>query len=166
MDAAHARGIYVVFDIVLNHTGDVFEYVLEEGRGDGIAPWRNDRYPIRWRDADGGGRADWSDAPADPPANAAIWPQELRRNEFMRRQGNAFDRPASEQEIGGDFFSLKEFDTDFQEVTEERGLFRPVRTALIRAYQYLIAKYDVDGFRIDTLRSSSPKFAGVRQHDP
>ena len=26
VDEAHARGIYVIFDIVLNHTGDVFEY--------------------------------------------------------------------------------------------------------------------------------------------
>ena len=27
MDAAHAQGIYVIFDIVLtNHTGDVFAY--------------------------------------------------------------------------------------------------------------------------------------------
>ena len=161
VNAAHARGIYVIFDIVLNHTGDVFEYVLDGGRGDGMAPWRNERYPIRWRDADGRGRADWSDAPTDPPADAAIWPRELRRNDYLRRQGNAFDRPASEQEIGGDFFSLKEFDTDYQEFTEERGLFRPVRTALIRAYQYLIAKYDVDGFRIDTLKYVEPEFAQV-----
>ena len=28
VDEAHARGIYVIFDIVLNHAGDVFEYVL------------------------------------------------------------------------------------------------------------------------------------------
>ena len=161
VDAAHARGIYVIFDIVLNHAGDVFEYVLDDGRGDGMAPWRDERYAIRWRDSDGRGRADWSDAPADPAADAAIWPQELRRNDFMRRNGNAFDRPASEQETGGDFYSLKEFATDFQEFNEERGLYRPVRTALIRAYQYLIAKYDVDGFRIDTLKYIEPEFAQV-----
>ncbi len=161
VDAAHARGIYVIFDIVLNHAGDVFEYVLDDGRSEGMVPWRNDRYPIRWRDADGRGRADWSEAPVDPPADAAIWPQELRRNALMRRHGNAFDRPASEQEIGGDFFTLKEFDTDFKEFTEERGVYRPVRTALIRAYQYLIAKYDVDGFRIDTLKYIEPEFAQV-----
>ena len=67
VDAAHNRGIYVIFDIVLNHAGDVFEYVLEDGRGEGMVPWRNDRYSIRWRDADGRGRADWSEAPVDPP---------------------------------------------------------------------------------------------------
>ena len=161
VDAAHARGIYVIFDIVLNHAGDVFEYVLPDGRGDGMAPWRDQEYPIRWRDVDGRGRADWSDAPDNPPADAALWPEELRRNDFMRRRGNAFDRPPSEQEIGGDFFSLKEFDTGLQEFNEERGLHRPVWTALIRAYQYLIAKYDVDGFRIDTLKYIEPGFAQV-----
>jgi pullulanase/glycogen debranching enzyme len=33
VDEAHARGIYVIFDIVLNHAGDVFEYVLDGGGG-------------------------------------------------------------------------------------------------------------------------------------
>jgi glycosidase len=31
VDEAHARGIHVIFDIVLNHAGDVFEYVLDDG---------------------------------------------------------------------------------------------------------------------------------------
>lgn len=31
IDEAHARGLYVIFDIVLNHAGDVFEYVLDDG---------------------------------------------------------------------------------------------------------------------------------------
>lgn len=159
VDAAHQRGIYVIFDIVLNHTGDVFEYRLDDGRRDGMAPWRDTPYSIRWRDADGQGRADWDTAPADPSPDAAVWPQELRRNEYLRRQGNAFDRPSGEQEAGGDFFSLKEFVTDYQEQSEERGLHHPVRTSLIRAYQYLIAKYDVDGFRIDTLKYIEPAFA-------
>jgi glycosidase len=34
-----------------------------------------------------------------------------------------------------------------------------VRRALIRAYQYLIARFDVDGFRIDTLKFIEPDFA-------
>ena len=35
----------------------------------------------------------------------------------------------------------------------------PVRNALIRAYQYLIARYDVDGYRIDTLKYIPADFA-------
>ena len=55
---------------------------------------------------------------------------------------------------GGDFESLKEFVTD----THDGGVF-PVRNALILAYQYAIARYDIDGFRIDTLKFIERDFA-------
>lgn len=158
IDEAHARGMYVIFDIVLNHTGDVFEYVLPDGGTSALAAWRETTYPIRWRDADGAGRADWSEAPEDPRPDAAVFPAELRRNEFFRCGGNAFDRPAQDQEKGGDFFTLKEIITDYQ-APGSRGF--PVRDVLISSYQYVIAKYDIDGFRIDTLKYVEPEFARV-----
>ena len=52
----------------------------------------------------------------------------------------------------GDFNSLKGIDSD----VAENG-FQPAHVALIRAYQYIIAKFDVDGFRIDTLKFT-PQF--------
>ena len=33
IDEAHGRGLYVIFDIVLNHAGDLFEYVLDSPSG-------------------------------------------------------------------------------------------------------------------------------------
>jgi glycosidase len=154
VDEAHARGLYVILDIVLNHTGDVFEY---EGFGS-EAPWRDDPpYPIRWRDQEGRGRPDWNEAPADPPADAAVWPAELRRNDAFRRRGNAFTRPGALGELGGDFFSLKELATDLR---DEDGGF-PVRATLIRAHQSAIARFDLDGFRIDTLKYVERDFARV-----
>jgi glycosidase len=160
VDAAHDRGIYVILDIVLNHVGDVFEYVFEDGTASGLAPWRDDPpYAVRWRDADGHGRPDWPELPTDPPRDATIWPRELQRKEFVRRLGNAFDRSTADQEAAGDFYTLKELVTDFQETTPERGLYFPVRDTLIRAHQYLIAKYDVDGYRIDTLKYIEREFA-------
>jgi glycosidase len=143
--AAHARGIYVILDIVLNHAGDVFEY---EGHGS-EAPGRNSPYAIRWRDETGAGRSEWQDAPASPHPDAAVWPTELRRNDLFRRRGMG-------GEEGGDFVSLKEIVTERQ----EGGRFS-ARRALIRAYQYLIAKFDIDGFRIDTLKYIEPDFALV-----
>jgi len=154
VDEAHARGIYVIFDIVLNHAGDVFEYVLRDGRRAAEADWQDIPYTIRWRDEDGQGRPDWATPPGDPAADAAIWPTELRRNELFRRQGRG-------GEAGGDFASLKELVTGLREATDEKGVHYPVRNVLIRAYQYLIAKYDVDGFRIDTLKYVKPDFAQV-----
>jgi glycosidase len=150
IDEAHARGIYVIFDIVLNHVGDVFEY---ENYGS-TAPWRNYPYMIRWRDENGKGRPDWNAAPSDPPPDAAIWPTELCRNEFFRRQGEG-------GEEGGDFGSLKELATGYQEFSPVYGIYYPVRDILIRAHQYLIAKFDVDGFRIDTLKFIEADFARV-----
>ena len=58
----------------------------------------------------------------------------------------------------GDFGRLKELVTDYQE--PGTGVF-PVRSYLIRAYQYLIAKFDLDGYRIDTLQYIEPEFARV-----
>jgi len=159
IDAAHARGIYVIFDIVLNHAGDIFSYHTDTGDVDEVL-WRDEGpYPIRWHDADGSPRADWADAPADPPADAAVWPVELRRNDYFRRQGNAFTRPGNLSEDAGDFFSLKEFVTEFTTPSPIYGMYYPVRDALIRSYQYVISKYDVDGFRIDTLKYIEPAFS-------
>ena len=143
---AHARGMYVILDIVLNHAGDVFAYVLEDGSEASSAPWRDASYPVRWRGADGQPVPDWSDAPrGDDPrlgSKAAVWPDELRFNAVFRRKGKG-------GESGGDFESLKEFVTALPEV----------RSALIRCYQYAIANWDVDGFRIDTLKYIEPDFA-------
>jgi glycosidase len=148
VDEAHARGIYVIFDIVLNHTGDVFEYA---GYGS-VAPWRDYPYTIYWRDANGSARPDWMEAPADVPSDAAVQPAELRRNAYFRRQGEG-------GEAAGDFASLKELATEFQEFSPAYGVYYPVRDILICAHQYLIAKYDVDGFRLDTLKYLEPDFA-------
>jgi len=149
VDEAHGRGIYVIFDIVLNHVGDVFEYA-EHGA---TAAWRNYPYSIRWRDELGNGRAEWTEAEhANAHPDAGIWPIELRHNAYFRRQGEG-------DEAGGDFASLKELHTGFQTFTPAYGVHYPVRELLIRAHQYLMAKYDADGFRIDTLKYIEPEFA-------
>jgi glycosidase len=148
VDAAHARGLYVIFDVVLNHAGNVFAY---DGFG-ATAPFREAPYAIHWRDEGGGSAfADFTTAPGPVPDDAAVWPAELQRNVLFRRQGEG-------GETAGDFASLKELVTAFQEARPIGSSF-PVRETLIRAYQYLIAKFDVDGFRIDTLKFIEPEFA-------
>ncbi|AEA46968.1 alpha-amylase family glycosyl hydrolase [Archaeoglobus veneficus] len=147
IDEAHARGIYVILDVVLNHAGDVFEY---EGHRHS-APWRGYPYRIYWRDEEGKGR--WEDAPKKCHRDAAVYPDELRRNRYFRRQGKGGNV--------GDFESLKEFVTEYAEITPERGYYHPVRDILIKAYQYAIAKFDIDGFRIDTLKYVERYFARI-----
>lgn len=158
VDEAHARGIYVIFDIVLNHTGDVFEYT---GFGS-IAPWVREPYRVAWRDVDGSPRSDWPEPPPDVLPDAAILPVELRKNEYFRRRGQG-------DETNGDFSSLKELVTDYLEEDPVYGETYPVRETLIRVYQYLLARFDPDGFRIDTLKYVEPQFAlefgnGIREY--
>jgi len=147
VDEAHALGLYVIFDIVLNHAGDVFGY---KGFGSS-APGSSEIRPIEWRDKNGQARSDFPVIENIPTAerepDGLVWPAELQHNSFFRRKGKG-------GEAGGDFESLKEFVTDVSD-----GQIFPVRNALILAYQYAIARYDADGFRIDTLKFIEREFA-------
>jgi len=144
VDAAHAKGIYVIFDIVLNHTGDVFAYPSGSEAPFSEAPYDS----IHWRDEQGIARVDWTVAEAisGPPGDAMVFPDELRRNEYFRRQGGP--SPGGPDTIG-DFASLKQL----LSANYELG------NVLIKCFQYLIAAFDVDGFRIDTLKYLDQAFA-------
>jgi len=141
VDAAHSAGLYVILDIVLNHTGDAFAYVCDSGEtsctssGGAQADFRSFARPVLWRDATGAARfPDIATIPS-PPVDALVWPVEFHKNDYFRRQGTGAGTI-------GDFASLKQFRTDLDDV----------QRFLIRAYQYVIARFDIDGFRIDTLR--------------
>lgn len=147
IDEAHAHGLYVIMDVVINHAGDVFAYDVN-GDPKGEAEWSTNPYTVYWRDENGDPRLDWTEAPNNPPHGAALWPTDLRKNPYLRRQGMGGP-------LQGDFASLKEFCT---ELPDEFG-DKPVWNRLISIYQYLIANYDVDGFRIDTLKHVEREFA-------
>ena len=146
VDAAHNLGLYVILDIVLNHTGDAFAYVCDSGETDCLntqgasADFRPSPRTIQWRDSQGNARADWPDIATipSPPTDALVWPSELQKNVYLRRQG----MPGAGDDTVGDFSSLKQFRTDLPDLQE----------FLIRCYQYVIARFDIDGYRIDTLR--------------
>lgn len=154
VDAAHDQGIYVILDIVLNHVGDPFNY---EGIRDS-QPWRSDgEYKVFWRDDLGIPRGDWTTVEGITNRSRAngIWPQELQRNDYFRRRGSSDEHG---DKTRGDFDRLKELVTEYHDPGNNTF---PVRSYLIRAYQYLIAKFDLDGFRIDTLQYVEPDFARV-----
>jgi glycosidase len=136
VDAAHQAGLYVIFDIVLNHTGDAFSY-----NGQSQAGYSADPMTVQWRDANGQSVPGHTDIAAiqNPSVDTIVWPSELQNNNYFRRQGTS--QPGGDDTIG-DFDSLKQFRTDIPDV----------QRFLIKAYQYIVARYDVDGFRIDTLR--------------
>lgn len=146
IEKAHDRGIYIILDIVLNHAGDVFSYDLA---GQGKANFRGaNPYPIYWRDENGKPRQDWQNTVPipNPPLDATVFPDELRQDWCFRREGTNPDLANSPY---GDFETLKQFRTEDANVG----------SLLIRIHQYLIAKYDIDGFRIDTLKYLNAQFA-------
>jgi glycosidase len=146
VDAAHGLGMYVILDIVLNHTGDVFAYVCDQGEtsctgsNGAQADLRSFARPVHWRDGSAAAQSAWPDIAALPnmATDPIVWPKELQKNEFFRRQ----EQTGPADDTVGDFASLKQLRTDNGDVQQ----------FLIRAYQYVIARFDVDGFRIDTLR--------------
>jgi len=129
---AHARSMYVILDVIINHTGDNWAYP-----GDfPYSFWKAAHGPFPfgfWREVD--------PAPGFQ-ADDAVWPSELQRPDCYKRRGQIRDWGDPEEAIHGDFLSLKELDITRPEVLD----------ALIKAHKYWIAEADVDGFRLDTVK--------------
>ena len=172
VDEAHARGLYVIFDIVLNHAGRVFDYVRPQGvvaifsdAGVMNAPLGQEP-PIQWLNGFGFPRADWQQtlpAPAQLSADDAVWPVDLQRAEFFRRRGEKRgDKPDARGFVRGDFGDMRQIVVEYdasvagQEALRAQYGIRPVLSILIRAYSYLVARYDIDGYRIDTVKYVDP----------
>lgn len=148
VDEAHALGMYVILDIVLNHAGDIFGY-KEHGN---TAPYTNHEYEVAWRDEQGRMQDGWTaiENITTLTHEQGIWPAELQQNAYFRRRGSSNDN--------GDFDRMKEFVTDY---TNPLNGNHDVRKYLILAYQYLIAALDIDGYRIDTLMYVEAEFARI-----
>jgi hypothetical protein len=113
-------------------------------------------------------RADWQDL--IPPgaalsADDAVYPVDLQQKLFFRRRGRIVSYELSESPqafVTGDFFKRRQLVVEYdagpasQASIQARYGSRPVLNILIRAYQYLIAKFDIDGFRMDTTKHVEP----------
>jgi glycosidase len=172
VDEAHARGLYVIIDIVLNHAGRIFDYVRN---GTVVSDFSDasvlygplgSEPPIQWMNGFGQPRSDWQDnlpPPAALSADDAVWPVDLQVKEFFRRRGSKLsDSPGADGFVSGDFGAdrqlVAEYDASVagQESIRARYGPRPVLSILALAYKYLIAKFDIDGFRIDTVKYIRP----------
>ena len=169
---AHARGIFVILDIVLNHAARVFDYVYQGQVKDIFDDWSvmdaplGQEPPIQWLNGYGFPRADWQDQippGTDLSPDDVVYPRDLQEKTFFRRRGNILNYGLSpEGFVMGDFGQQRqlvvEYDATPGSLAAVRARYgpRPVLNILVHAYQYLIAKFDFDGFRIDTAKHISP----------
>ncbi|MGF1515454.1 MAG: alpha-amylase family glycosyl hydrolase [Elainellaceae cyanobacterium] len=149
VDAAHDRGMYVLLDIIYNHSGNNFFYDQNGApvEAEPYRPWPP--YPVHgWRSKDGS-----SISLSEPleDIDDGVWPQEFQNLDYYTCAGKIVNWDVASWEDfmhpdvefrRGDFFELKDIN-----LTREETL-----CALIEVYQYWIALSDCDGFRIDTVK--------------
>lgn len=136
---AHQRGMYVIMDVVINHSGDVWSYPDDQP----YYYYRGQRFPFgAWRE---------TDPTQGLQDDDGIWPVELQSVDAFKRQGQITNWYDGVEARDGDFLSLKEFDLPNPTVLD----------TLIRAHKYWIAMADIDGFRIDTVKHLESSAAAI-----
>jgi glycosidase len=172
IEQAHARGIFVVLDMVINHAAHVFDYVYQGQIVDRFADASVMEAPlgqepsIQWLNGYGFPRADWQDQiPPGTPLSPddAVYPVDLQEKAFFRRRGETLSyKPSPEGFVKGDFIRQRQLVVEYDATPSSQAAIRakygarPVLSILIQAYQHLIAKFDFDGFRIDTAKHIQP----------
>ncbi|MEU4420823.1 alpha-amylase family glycosyl hydrolase [Actinoplanes sp. NPDC024001] len=155
VDAAHARGMKVYFDIITNHTADVIGY--EEGArqpyvSKDVEPYRtaagvpfDDRDPGPFPPLDPEVSFPYTPVldPAERDLKVPAWLNDVTL--YHNRGDTTF---TGENSYYGDFFGLDDLFTEHPRVV--RGM--------IDIYKTWIADFGVDGFRIDTMKHVDDAF--------
>ncbi|MFA5082491.1 MAG: alpha-amylase family glycosyl hydrolase, partial [Hydrogenophilaceae bacterium] len=170
VDTAHAHGIRVILDIILNHAGNVFGYRFNPDRyPDGLGGmdprWDGAAYPVAgWRNAYGEANIPYTMVDPDSPAwpDDAVWPAEMQTEATFTGKGRINSWDYDPEYYEGDFVTLKDIhhgdhvrDADGRRIVD---VFHDSRAlnALCDVYKFWIALADVDGFRIDTVKHMEP----------
>lgn len=151
IDAAHAKGMKVMFDILTNHTADTIRYAEQEYgyRPEGAYPYL-DRQGRPFDDDDGVPRVD-EDAFAYTPRVAgedreAKVPAWLNDPTMYHNRGETSF--SGESGLNGDFAGGDDLWTERPEVV--RGM--------AKIYQRWVRDFGIDGFRIDTAKNVNLDF--------
>lgn len=163
VQAAHQLGIRVVLDIILNHSGDVFEYRSDAARCD---VYRNDGsldrrehcwqadgtvYPVAgFRDADGNPSLPFGAVGLAALPDGAIWPAEFQDPTTFSRRGRIRNWDFDPEFREGDFEDLKDIRLGSGAVAD----YQPSAALLhlCEVYKFWMAFLDLDGFRVDTVK--------------
>ncbi|WP_411376539.1 alpha-amylase family glycosyl hydrolase [Arthrobacter sp. MPF02] len=158
IDAAHARGMKVYFDIITNHTADVIGYQ------DGARKGYESKDPVPYRDAAGNefDDRDYAGTGSFPALDAATSfpyvpvldesekdlkvPAWLNDPTLYHNRGDTTF--AGEDAYYGDFFGLDDLFTEHPTVVD----------GMKEIYKTWIGDFGVDGFRIDTMKHVNNEF--------
>lgn len=150
VNEAHAQEIYIILDIIYNHTGNNWYYNIG-GKPHEMANYRyQPPYGVfGWRSENG------KPTTSLTGLEEGIWPEEFQDTDWYTRAGKIgkWDPEPWEDPMHpdnefrrGDFYDLKDLNLD------HKG---SALSAIIDVYKYWIALTDVDGFRIDTVKHAS-----------
>ena len=158
VEAAHARGMKVYFDIITNHTADVIGY--EEGartayKSKDVEPYVTD-LGIPFDDRDYAGKSTFPELSAedsfpytpvlDPGEEDLKVPGWLNDPTLYHNRGNTTF--VDEDSYYGDFFGLDDLFTEHPTVVN----------GMIDIYKTWIGQMGIDGFRIDTMKHVNDEF--------
>jgi glycosidase len=164
VDAAHQRDMYVILDIVINHSGENWTYGVpltlnqlrppfQEGRSD------EERYPFgEWLDA--------ANKPISggivPDLDSGVWPTEFQHPDAYSRRGSG-NYGLGFLELSDSEFRVSDYrnrdleyplhrPSDGRRLTYRDQQLAPNLAAMIKLWSYWIAEFDLDGFRVDTFK--------------
>ena len=158
VDAAHARGMKVYFDIITNHTADVIGY--EQGARQPYVS--KDRVPYKSasgrtfddRDYAGTSRFPRLSATTSFPYTPVLEPGEENLkvpawlNDVTLYHNRGDTTFVGENSLYGDFFGLDDLFTEHPRVV----------AGMTDVYKKWIADFGIDGFRIDTMKHVNDEF--------
>lgn len=155
IDLAHEKGMYVILDVIFNHSGNNWFYKGENGEPRDTMPYRFE--PLQpfhgWRSATG------ESIPTPNTLEDGVWPKEFQNLDWYSRCGEIGQWGLADWEDPlnpyveyrkGDFYDLKDINLENPETM----------AGVIKAYQYWIAISDCDGFRLDAVKHISPQASG------
>lgn len=148
---AHKRDMYVILDIIINHSGDVFAYE-ESG-----PKYNGEFFDVKgFRDKNGDPNISVEKlASKDIDIEDAIWPKELQTLDAYECKGEIQDWENYPEYIRGDFMSLK---THYLGTQKDNGFeISKALKVLTKAYSYWIGEFDIDGYRLDTVKHVEPE---------
>ncbi|MFF3815462.1 pullulanase-type alpha-1,6-glucosidase [Streptomyces bluensis] len=150
---AHAKGMKVFFDVITNHTADVVDY--EEKSYDYLS---KGAFPYLTKDGEPFDDAEYAGTSRFPAVDAAAFPRKPKvtrdtkvpswLNDPTMYHNRGDSTYAGESTTHGDFSGLDDLWTERPEVVE----------GMEKIYQRWVRDFDIDGFRIDTVKHVNMEF--------